>query len=446
MEFRQQPLLIYPSETYDALQSILFKSNTITDGIATLNNGTLTGLLLPTNPSDAVNKEYVDTFAGAPSDPIGGIQFNNDGAFGATSNLLWTSETNQLNIYGTLSATSITVSSFSSDILVTSSIETSTIISTTLTTTNLSSSTIVSDSLSSLLINATTITVGPIIINNGFIIGLTDLTLSDPGSAVANKNYVDSKIGSNPTGPSGSLQFNGSGIFEGAPNLIWTTATNNLSITGSFNVSDKVLFTDITQSTSPFSGSLIVSGGVGIGLDTHIQGICSATDFYATSDITLKRNIEELEDSMSVLNKIKCYSFNFKGSTDKHFGLIAQQLEEIGLDNVVKHYDNHKTVNYIQFIAVLINAVKELNEELKIVKRTINKEIVPNIYKETKNKEFIPEKIKEEKILVSERKTFKGIEYKYCSSCKIWKIIDIFEKDLTTIDNLRMFCNNCLYH
>jgi hypothetical protein len=364
LQSRAQPLLIYPTNLYNQLQSITFKGNTITDGYATLNNGTLTGLVAPTGPSDAANKAYVDASSGGnPGGIDGSIQFNVAGTtFGGSSNLLWSTSTSFLNVIGGISATSVTTTSLTSSII--------------------NSTSILATSATLSSINATSVTVGPINIYNGAITGLTPLTLlSDPSSA-ADKAYVDSKIGSNPGGPYGSIQFNDGGIFGGTSLLSWSTATSKLTLTGELSVINTTtspntftgvsIFVNTTNSTAYNNGALVVYGGMGVALDVNINGNCSANEFFSTSDINLKENIKELTDSISKLSKIKCYSFNFKNNNEESCGLIAQQLEEIGLGNVVRSRSGHKTVNYSHFIAILIDAFKELNGEITDLKRCIN--------------------------------------------------------------------------
>ena len=101
--------------------------------------------------------------------------------------------------------------------------------------------------------------------------------------------------------------------------------------------------------------------------DVSFAGDIYANSFNATSDATLKTNIERLSDPLDTLMKIEGYQFNWKDETqnqEKQFGVIAQQLEEIGLGNLVTNKVSHKSVNYLALISILIEAVKELNNKL----------------------------------------------------------------------------------
>ncbi len=80
----------------------------ITDGIATLQNNILIGIEDPVNLSDAVSKEYVDNYmiANPPVLPGGSdkeIQYNDgNGNFKGLTNFTWTTATNTFTSYGTI--------------------------------------------------------------------------------------------------------------------------------------------------------------------------------------------------------------------------------------------------------------------------------------------------------------------------------------------------------
>ena len=114
----------------------------------------------------------------------------------------------------------------------------------------------------------------------------------------------------------------------------------------------------------------VLSNGTGT-----FVGECSATAFNATSDVRYKTNIEQLSDPLAQLKKIEGYSYNWKkdfiGYSDKlQYGVLAQQLETAGLQHLVAGTENSKAVNYIGLIPLLIEAVKELSNQLELQKRS----------------------------------------------------------------------------
>ena len=80
-----------------------------------------------------------------------------------------------------------------------------------------------------------------------------------------------------------------------------------------------------------------------------------------------EENIEPLskvtEDPLSLLRQIEGYQYNWKKSYSnnqrKQWGVLAQQLESIGINNAVTG-TSQKAVNYLFLIPLLIEAVKQL--------------------------------------------------------------------------------------
>jgi hypothetical protein len=95
-----------------------------------------------------------------------------------------------------------------------------------------------------------------------------------------------------------------------------------------------------------------------------VSGDVTAIDFNSTSDKTLKINIEKLNNSIEILKQINPVSFNWKENGEKSYGVIAQELEKI-LPELVKDNNGTKTVSYIPLIALIIDAILELNNKIE---------------------------------------------------------------------------------
>ena len=78
-------------------------------------------------------------------------------------------------------------------------------------------------------------------------------------------------------------------------------------------------------------------------------------------------NISPLNDSLAQIKKIEGYSYDWKPEIQENgqrqIGVIAQQLEDCGLGNLVTN-GSHKAVNYMGLIPLLIEAVKELSAKV----------------------------------------------------------------------------------
>lgn len=115
---------------------------------------------------------------------------------------------------------------------------------------------------------------------------------------------------------------------------------------------------DGPNSTSTTTGTMTITGGLGVSQDVYAQS------FKASSDATLKENIEPLTDALRTLHKIDGYQYDWidrDESTPKQWGVLAQQLEEAGLEHMVSD-GKVKAVNYLFLIPLLIESVKELTK------------------------------------------------------------------------------------
>ena len=121
------------------------------------------------------------------------------------------------------------------------------------------------------------------------------------------------------------------------------------------------LFTDITTGT-------ITSSGISTSKLTYnpFNGEMTAVDFNSSSDVNLKENIHTVENALETVISLRGVSFDWKETGKSSYGVIAQELEEV-LPELVKTGEI-KSVNYNGLIGVLIEAVKELSEEVKNLK------------------------------------------------------------------------------
>jgi len=100
----------------------------------------------------------------------------------------------------------------------------------------------------------------------------------------------------------------------------------------------------------------------------RVTGIATATDFDSLSDINYKKNITTVDSALSKVNQLRGVKFDWKESGLSSYGVIAQELEEV-LPELV-HGEDPKTVNYNGIIGVLIEAIKELKQEIQTLKNS----------------------------------------------------------------------------
>ncbi|WP_291598152.1 tail fiber domain-containing protein [Bacteroides sp.] len=95
---------------------------------------------------------------------------------------------------------------------------------------------------------------------------------------------------------------------------------------------------------------------------------------YNYSDARAKNSIQSLSQSLSIIKQLRPVSYNFadnsdnikfkKGGDGKEIGLLAQEVEKVLPNIVLTDPDGNKLINYTSLIAVLIDAVKDLNEKV----------------------------------------------------------------------------------
>lgn len=103
----------------------------------------------------------------------------------------------------------------------------------------------------------------------------------------------------------------------------------------------------------------------------YVSGEIEATgNITAYSDISLKENIEVIPDALSKVLQIRGVSFDRKDIDDspRFVGVIAQEVEQVLPEVISINDDGIKSVAYSNMVALLIEAVKELKQEVEELK------------------------------------------------------------------------------
>ncbi|MBA94872.1 MAG: hypothetical protein CMP21_03835 [Rickettsiales bacterium] len=125
---------------------------------------------------------------------------------------------------------------------------------------------------------------------------------------------------------------------------------------GSSTVSDKIIFrtSGTNQVDIDNSGNLTASGTI-----------------TSTSDITLKENIELISDPIEKVKELGGYTFNKKGEDLRLVGLIAQEVEKVLPEAVHENQEGLKSLAYGNLVALLVECVKNQDERIESLERTI---------------------------------------------------------------------------
>lgn len=212
---------------------------------------------------------------------------------------------------------------------------------------------------------------------------LSNLTTSAKSNLVAAINEIASESTTNVTITGGTVSgtvitnstWNGNVIavaYGGTGSSTTTDARNSLGL-GSANT---VTFATVNQTagqtvnytvTDTLSGN-VYTGNTYSGTTGTFSGVVTALDFNSTSDITLKENLRPINNPLDIISKINGFEFTWKNSGETAYGFSAQEVEKIIPAVVKQRDDGNKGINYLNLIAFLVEAVKDLKKEVQELK------------------------------------------------------------------------------
>jgi hypothetical protein len=162
-----------------------------------------------------------------------------------------------------------------------------------------------------------------------------------------------------PTGPTGSTGGTGGTGPQGPTGPTGPTGPSGASLSG--GSTDRVAIW-ASASTLTFDSNIYRSG-------SNLY----AADFIIASDQKLKTNISVLNNALAKVNSIRGVSYEWNdtakklGHTDEsvQVGIIAQEIANICPEVVKVSPNGYMAVSYDRLVAVLIEAIKELNAKVE---------------------------------------------------------------------------------
>lgn len=150
-------------------------------------------------------------------------------------------------------------------------------------------------------------------------------------------------------------EFDGSSDLDLGDDMGNHTATENIR-TGAFSISN--------DGETGKGLSFDVAGNASYAQDVTVNG-----NFYTPSDQRLKTNIEILTDALESLDQLQGVRFEYidqkKYMMGPKIGLIAQELQKVYPEMLSQGSDGFLKVDYTQLSAVLIQAIKEQQQQIK---------------------------------------------------------------------------------
>ena len=170
------------------------------------------------------------------------------------------------------------------------------------------------------------------------------------------------------------------GFINGTPYTSLTTSTANVSSNMSF-----INLSVTTGFIMPSSGNMNVSNASFTNVSfSNITGTLGtittiySAGFYSTSDFYLKENIEYIDNKYDI-NQLKPCTFNFINSSMKKIGFIAQDVEKIIPESVIKGINSGLNIDYSALLSIAVDSIKQINKKLDILTSKIER--IENIIK-----------------------------------------------------------------
>jgi len=137
--------------------------------------------------------------------------------------------------------------------------------------------------------------------------------------------------------------------------------TRSTALFTTLGANSTVSFTAGTASTTTGSGTLQVTGGVGV------TGQVTAATVVETSSIAFKENVNPINDALDKILQLVGVTYDRKdGSRINEAGLIAEEVNQV-LPNIVTKDEegNVYGLQYTKLVAYLIESIKTLNTRIE---------------------------------------------------------------------------------
>ena len=196
--------------------------------------------------------------------------------------------------------------------------------------------------------------------------GTSSGSLSDAFKVMFNGDaYISSSLylgGTAVTSTAAELNY-----VDGVTSNVQTQLDSKLSSSGNITTGGNIIIPDSGNigSTSDTDAITIAnSGNVTFGQDVTVNG-----DVVISSDARLKSNIVSLGSTLSKLLLIDGKSYRMKGK--QKIGVLAQEIQEVFPELVSEDDNEMLAVNYQGLVPVLINALKDQQNEIDELKEMV---------------------------------------------------------------------------
>lgn len=153
---------------------------------------------------------------------------------------------------------------------------------------------------------------------------------------------------------------------SGGPVVITASGANSVLVTGTTISLDGTVITDLVR---PAADNTFAVGTTSFRY-TEVWAVDGSIN---TSDAREKRDVADSDLGLDFINALRPVSFSWNAREGKHYGLIAQEIEQTlagrPFDGLKKPDDAPMGLNYGELIAPLIKAIQELSAEVAALKK-----------------------------------------------------------------------------
>lgn len=109
--------------------------------------------------------------------------------------------------------------------------------------------------------------------------------------------------------------------------------------------------------------------------ETGVNSVFIKKDLQVANEITVtssekyKEHIKDIEMDVNDILKLNPKQYNYKEDQKLHYGLIAEEVEKVYPNLVSNHNDNGKSLNYLEILPLLLNKIKDLQNQIDELKR-----------------------------------------------------------------------------
>lgn len=168
------------------------------------------------------------------------------------------------------------------------------------------------------------------------------------------------------------------GVNVSTTKISYQPSTGRLSLGGGTASTSTTTGTFVVTGGAGISGALFVGGNIDSGGDITADGDITA---FSTSDARLKTNIKPIANALDKVARLRGVTYDWSAEyLDTKFGrtkdimsrtdcgLLAHELEEVLPEAVAEKANGYKGVRYEKTVSLLVEAIKELKQEVETLK------------------------------------------------------------------------------